>query len=230
MMPRPDLEKLGVKYRRIPILAIGRDIYLDTRLILRKLEDEFPHGQLGSDRPEDKFVEKLLEKYMIEGPVFAIAAGLVPTDFVQDPKFAKDRAGFCGREWTPEVLDKGRPECLAYVRNLFKFLETTILADGRKWLLKSEKPSLADIEGEEQYSYSISFFSHKTALLHIYSERWAGGLVRRVIVSGPFSVLLTRRPHLPSCILIRIPGISHLALVPEGLPTVNGHLNMRCTE
>jgi len=147
IMPRPDLEKLRLNYRRIPILTVGRDVYLDTRLILRKLEAQFPDGKLGSNKPEDKFVEKLLEKCMIEGPVFATAAGLVPTKFVGDPTFVYDRKGFCGREWTAEALDEGRPECLAYVRNMFDIFETTVLSDGRDWVLNTPKPSLADIEG-----------------------------------------------------------------------------------
>ncbi|KAL1606293.1 hypothetical protein SLS60_003695 [Paraconiothyrium brasiliense] len=145
-MPRPDLEKLGVKYRRIPVLAIGRDVYLDTRLILRKLEEKFPNGKLGSDKPEQQFIERLLERYMVEGPVFQEAAGLVPSAFLKDPIFAKDRKGFLGRDWTPEEMDEGRPECLVFIRNLFDLLETTILADGRQWVLETERPSLADLQ------------------------------------------------------------------------------------
>lgn len=82
---------MGVNYRRIPLLAIGRDIYLDTRLILRKLEAKFPEGKLGSDKVEDRIVEGLLERYMVEGPVFWAATGLIPPSSVKDPKFAKDR-------------------------------------------------------------------------------------------------------------------------------------------
>jgi glutathione S-transferase len=148
IMPRPDLEKLGVKYRRIPILAIGRDVYLDTRLILRTLEEKFPDGKLGSDNPEQQLIERLLEKYMVEGPVFQEAAGLVPSVLLKDPTFAKDRKGFLGRNWTPEEMDEGRPESLVFIRNLFDLLETTILADGRKWVLETERPSLADLQGE----------------------------------------------------------------------------------
>ena len=155
MMPRPDLERLGIKYRRMPILAVGRDIYLDTRLILRKLEEWFPEGKLGSDKPEQRFVEKLLERYMIEGPVFREAAGLVPSGLLKNSKFVEDRRGFLGRNWTPEEMEEGRPECLLYVRNLFDLLESTILADGRKWVLETEKPSLADIEGRLPLSFVI---------------------------------------------------------------------------
>lgn len=147
-MPRPDLKKLGVEYRRIPILAIGRDVYLDTRLIIRTLEERFPQGKLGSEKPEQQFVERLLERYMVEGPVFERTAGLVPPASLKDPKFAEDRKGFLRRSWKPEEMDRGRPECLLFVKNLFDLLETTILADGRRWLLDTEKPSLADLQGE----------------------------------------------------------------------------------
>jgi hypothetical protein len=149
-MPRPDLELLPVHYRRIPILALGRDIYLDTRLILRKLESlpDIPSPPLGATNPQDRFTEKLLERYMIEGPVFERAGGLVPVDVALDPTFNKDRQGMLGRSWSREELEEGRGECLNYIRNLFDLFETTILEDGRDWILGSEGPKLADIEGE----------------------------------------------------------------------------------
>jgi hypothetical protein len=139
-----------VHYRRIPILAIGRSIYLDTRLILRTLETlpNIPSPPLGATNPQHLFVEKLLEKYMIEGPVFERAAGLVPVEAAQNPTFKKDRQGMLGRTWEKEELEEGRGECLNYIRNIFDFLETTILADGREWVLGGEGPKLADIEGE----------------------------------------------------------------------------------
>jgi hypothetical protein len=36
---------------------------------------------------------------------------------------------------------------LVDIKIAFEFLETTLLADGREWILKSEKPTLADIKG-----------------------------------------------------------------------------------
>lgn len=148
-MPRPDLALLPVHYRRIPILAIGRDIYLDTRLILRKLEalPNVSSPRLGATTPQDRFVEGLLERYMIEGPVFGYAAGLVPVGVAQDPTFKKDRQGMLGRTWEKVELEEGRGECLSYVRNLFRFLEDTVLKDGRKWVLSDGRVGLADIEG-----------------------------------------------------------------------------------
>jgi len=148
-MPRADLAALGVKYRRIPVMAIGRDVYCDTRLILKKLEDKFPNGALGATDPEKKAVEKLLEKWTIEGPIFARGMSLIPTSLpnMNDPIFMKDREQMTGQPWSKETLDKGRPESVAYMRSVFEFFETTLLADGRDWILKTDKPSLADIEG-----------------------------------------------------------------------------------
>jgi hypothetical protein len=145
-MPRPDLALLPIAYRRIPILAIGRDIYLDTRCQLRKLETLFPNNPtLGATSSQDLFMQHLLEKYIIEGPVFTMAAGLMP---VQEEMFRKDRRGFLGRNWGKEELDEGRGNCLAYMRGMFKFFEETVMSDGREWVLGGERVSLADIEGE----------------------------------------------------------------------------------
>jgi hypothetical protein len=150
VLPRPDLALLPVNYRRIPILAIGREIYLDTRVMLRKLESlpDMPSAPLGATNGPDRFTEKLIEKYIIEGPVFEIAAGLVPVEMAQDPAFNKDRQGLLNRNWSREELEEGKGECLNYIRNLYNFYETTILEDGRDWILGSEGPKLADIEGE----------------------------------------------------------------------------------
>ena len=33
VLPRKDLEALGITYRRIPVFAIGKDVYCDSSLI-----------------------------------------------------------------------------------------------------------------------------------------------------------------------------------------------------
>lgn len=150
MLPRPDVERLGIAYRRIPILAIGKDVYLDTRLQLRKLE-ELPgtEPKLGSKRGDDQAVERLLSVMATDGGVFRTAAALLPTNLplLQDPAFQRDRTDFLGTPLlSPEALDRGRPEALRELQEIFSMLETTLLADGRDWLSKSDAPGLADIE------------------------------------------------------------------------------------
>lgn len=148
-MPRPDLALLPVAYRRIPILAIGRDIYLDTRLIIRKLESLFPSpNPLGATNAQDRFISGLVERYFIEGPVFGIAAGLLPVEIATESNFNKDRQGFLGRNWSKEELENGRGDCLSYIKGLFSFLEETVFQDGREWILIGEGPKIADIDGK----------------------------------------------------------------------------------
>ncbi|KAJ8119985.1 hypothetical protein ONZ43_g3191 [Nemania bipapillata] len=64
IMPRPDVSLLGVSYRRIPLLSIGRDVYLDTRLILQKLDALYPpsaaHPGISGTSPEHAALEHLL--------------------------------------------------------------------------------------------------------------------------------------------------------------------------
>lgn len=150
MLPRPSVRALGIKYRRTPVMAIGRDVYCDSRLMLRKLEELFPDGTLGVSQTDQKAVEKLLEIWACEAGLLGRATQLIPTNapFFDDKPFLKDREELSGRPWNREHQERNRPEAIAYFRNAFRFLETTLLADGRDWILKTDNPSLADIEGE----------------------------------------------------------------------------------
>ena len=131
-------------------MSIGRDVYCDSRLILQKLEERFPEGTLGASQADQKAIEKLLEKWTIDGGVFTRAAQLIPPEMplLNDPRFTKDREEYTGRSWAKSDITKTRPEALAQMRVNFDFLENGLLADGREWILNTAKPSLADIEGK----------------------------------------------------------------------------------
>ena len=149
MLPRPDINALGVAYRRIPVMAIGSDVYCDTRLIIQKLEKLFPDGALGATEPEGKALELLLGKWT-GNEVFTRAGQSLPSGLplLKDPKFQADRNEYSGQSWDKKAREAMRPEALVHIREGFSLLETTLLADGRDWILKTEKPSLADIEGK----------------------------------------------------------------------------------
>ena len=131
-------------------MSIGRDVYCDTRIILQKLERLFPAGAIGASQPEQKALQKLLEIWTIDGGIFNRASQLIPASMplLNDPKFTKDRQDFSGRSWEKSKIEANRPEALAHMRNAFDLLETTLLSDDREWMLKTEKPSLGDIEGK----------------------------------------------------------------------------------
>lgn len=119
--PRPDIAALGVNYRRIPLMSMGRDIYCDTLLIMEKLEELYPapqYKQISADNAKDKALEKLLEKWT-DAVVFKSAAAVISTDLdlMKDPKFQTDREQLWGRKWDKETQDKLRPAALAEQRS-----------------------------------------------------------------------------------------------------------------
>lgn len=151
IMPRPDVAKLGIQYRRIPIMSIGRDVYLDTRLMLQKLEllPTSAPKLAATEGTEQRAIERLLEALNIDGGVFVWAAYILPRDLpmFKDPSFLKDRADFLSDSGAiNQTSPAAKYEALNNIRNVFELLETTLLADGRDWVLKTDSPSLADIE------------------------------------------------------------------------------------
>ncbi|KAL0467072.1 hypothetical protein QR685DRAFT_533322 [Neurospora intermedia] len=167
ILPRPDLSSfLGIKYRRIPLLSIGRDVYLDTRLILSKLEDLDLPSSLNSPKlsaapgTDALALQNLLSHYSIDGGLFSRAAQLLfslDNPLLRDPQFLADRADFVAGgggappKFSREEMAALGPEALADLRDYCQMLETTVLADGRDWILKNttdnnNKPGLADIE------------------------------------------------------------------------------------
>jgi hypothetical protein len=67
---------------------------------------------------------------------------------LKDPVFIKDRTDLLDgvMEYSAEAAAEARPHAMNELKNAFEFLETTLLADGRQWILNTEAPSLADIE------------------------------------------------------------------------------------
>lgn len=186
MLPRPDLSHLGVSYRRIPLLSIGGDVYLDSRLILAKLESlPVPSSGRGGlspplgapERTPERAAERLLSALTTSTGLFFHAAKLLPDSLplMRDPRFVRDRADFFGNgggggggktragpahdgrppaeregEGEGEAAEKAavRADALREVAAAMELLESTVLADGREWVLGGgdDGPRLADIE------------------------------------------------------------------------------------
>jgi glutathione S-transferase len=146
VMPRPDLAGLDIHYRRIPVLAIGRDIYFDTVLMLEKLEQLFPGNTLGARDPTSRALEKTLEKW-IENAVMPSIIGSLPPAFLNNEQMVKDRRQCWDSEISVEAQEKGRPLSLVNLRTHFNFLES-LFSDDRHWVLSTDNPGLADIHSK----------------------------------------------------------------------------------
>jgi hypothetical protein len=46
LIPRKDLESIGITYRRVPILAIGKDVYCDSKLIFDVVLNKLAKGKI----------------------------------------------------------------------------------------------------------------------------------------------------------------------------------------
>src|SRR4051812_35696340 len=111
-MPRPDLGLLGVGYRKIPVMAIGKDLYCDSRLIIFKLETLYPNSTLTPSTPAEVGVRRLFESWTVDGGIFANAVKMMPywqkAGFLSNEKFVEDRQKLMGRKLTAEGMETGR--------------------------------------------------------------------------------------------------------------------------
>lgn len=138
-------------------MAIGRDVYIDTRLILPKLEEFFPEGRLGAKGSFEAGFEAMLEEFVIDGGPFWRTSGCIPPSapLVQNEVWMKDRFEGSGGQFTKEKLVENRAWCLSQLRLWFGIVEK-FLADGREWILGTEKPSLSDIHAGWQCDWAIN--------------------------------------------------------------------------
>lgn len=150
-MPRPDVAALGLEYRRIPIMAIGNNVILDSSLQVTKLE-ELPSSDnavISSNspvNPEHKAIQFLVSRFVCK-VLFRTLSLLMRVDkgFLASRKFNDDRSKLLGGDFKQAVL-RGQPSAMAEVISVFEFLENGLLADGRNWLLNTERVTSVDIE------------------------------------------------------------------------------------
>lgn len=157
-MPRPILqERLGINYRRIPIMAIGRDIYIDTRLMLAKLETCFPENRLGAEDGFGSGVEELLESFVIDGGPFWRTAGCIPptAPLMKNEVWRKDRFDGSGGGFTKQALLDNRPWSISQLRIYYGIVEK-MLKDGRQWILGGENPGLAEIHAGWVHDWGLN--------------------------------------------------------------------------
>ena len=100
ILPRPDLaDRLGVKYRLVPVLAIGRDVYCDSSLIAATLERRFPpsegYGTLfpkrkGGNRADTGIIKAFAMSYA-DRTLGTLGSQMLPYNKFT-PEFLRDRS------------------------------------------------------------------------------------------------------------------------------------------
>ena len=138
VMPKPDLTVLTGGYRLTPVLQVGADIYCDTKVIARRLEEErpqptlYPNGTAALERAVSVWSEAIFMSFVTIG----FASGAFPRELIEDRK-----------KMVPGGFDEAQaltlvPSRLDHIRATLDLLERQ-LADGRPFILGSAA-SLAD--------------------------------------------------------------------------------------
>jgi len=179
ILPRPELSNLlGITYRRIPVLAIGNDVYCDTSLISVALERHFSATQgsspsaRGSIFPprngsskvakSDKAFIRAFATYYIEGQLFAPISLHVPYERMP-ANFLQDRGQMFGAPIDVAALAAKREESKSILASHLALLEEQ-LADGREWLMDTEGPSVADVSGHFLLAWTLKFRTSRDLL------------------------------------------------------------------
>ena len=117
LMPKPDLTALTGGYRKTPVLQIGAEIYCDTALIARRLEQEkalpafFPEGQemiaASFAAWADSVVFQHAVSLVFQPESLAVRFGNMPPEAIK--AFIADRAGlFSGGSATKLSAEQAR--------------------------------------------------------------------------------------------------------------------------
>lgn len=161
-MPRPDLMPLTGGYRRTPTLQIGADIYCDTQIILREIEQRFPNptlypgGNAGLCLASTMWTDRTFFQNTVN-LVFGTLAHKVPAEFIAD------REQLRGQKFDVPAMTAAIPQMRDQFRAHLDWIDRQ-LADGRNWLLGTE-PSLLDINAYMNVWYVRSNMEDAEALI-----------------------------------------------------------------
>ena len=137
ILPRPDLKSLSITYRRIPLLAIGRDVYADSSIILSAIL-----GRLGaSSKIATHASDRAYEVWGNE--TFRSVLPLLPPQATQSEAFVKDRESIFPLVGKPEVLKSLEPGALAELKSRLVTVEEVFLKGGP--FIGGERLGMADV-------------------------------------------------------------------------------------
>jgi glutathione S-transferase len=138
IMPKPDLVPLTGGYRRIPVMQIGADVFLDSTAIMAEIERRHPEPRVirGADWALNAWADRLLFQ-----PTVAIIFGALGGSI--DPAFIKDREALSGRPFDAAAMKAAGPAARGQFRAALAWLEAQLGEGGP--FVGGERPSLGDI-------------------------------------------------------------------------------------
>lgn len=141
ILPRPDLMPLTGGYRRTPVLQIGADVFCDTQIMLRAIEERvpepslLPQGHRGLVHALAMWTDRAFFQNTVN-LVFGSNADAIPQDFIAD------RTKLRGAPFNVEAMKAAVPQMRDQFRAHADWIEAQLAGAG-DWLLGAF--SLADI-------------------------------------------------------------------------------------
>src|SRR6266436_5439521 len=139
IMPKPNLVPLTGGYRRIPVLQIGADVWCDTGIIIRKIDELkpeptiYPGGLTAAADTMNQWADRRM--FFSTTPViFEKLAAVVPKEFIEDRSKMMQGANFAE---IAQVAPDARNQVVAFLDQLERQL------NGRSFILGNAF-SLAD--------------------------------------------------------------------------------------
>lgn len=124
-MPKPELTPLTGGFRRIPVMQIGADVYCDTALICRKLEQLQPSPTIypnpGAAEAAAAWADKQLFQVCVP-LVFGALAEMLPPELIADRQKMRP-------ELTKENLEAAAPNCKTALRAAASRLDETFASN-----------------------------------------------------------------------------------------------------
>ena len=170
MMPRPLLQNnFNLTYRKIPVLALGRDLYCDTSIIVEALEHFFPESEgyqtlypTAEDGRNYRPMIRGFASYWTDRPLFRVTCGLMP-ESIWASSFGRDREGLIGHKIDAEKLGKKLPENLSKMDTQLSLLEPLCEGSNEGFVFSTSSPSLADLSLYYQLEWGIDISSGKSS-------------------------------------------------------------------
>lgn len=164
VMPKPELVALTGGYRKIPVMQIGADVYCDTQIILRELENRYPTlSLLENDRGLGWGVSMWTDRVMFQAVVAIIFGGDTP---IADETFIKDREKLTGRPFDVAAMKAAAPMMAEQFRAQLGWLEDQ-LSDGRAFLMGA-KAGLSDASAYYNLAFLRLASPHAEKLISVW--------------------------------------------------------------
>lgn len=127
-LPRPHLTPITGAYRRIPVLQIGADVWCDTRLITRKIDELFPDPPLvpAGREAAAEAISQWADRHMFGAAVpqvFTALGAMLPPELMADRKKMRP-------DLDPSVLAAMVPDLKNELRVWIQGLDRTLARGG----------------------------------------------------------------------------------------------------